>query len=361
MNDKDLILKLNEDIDSVLAGDLCSIVKNDGADCEIYPEAIKSLNLNLQKFQDNYKEYKKRKKVEEEQYKSEIGRSGHLQSVRNTKKKKRRKIIGRLSVFLSLVCIVLVFFFNVIYPRLSSVKYEKANELMSNGNYAEAYEQFNNLQYKDSAGLALTLRNDVIKNSLKNASVGDTVIFGTYSQDRDNEKHFEDLEWKVIDKKDGKLLLICNNSIEFSRYFDRARRDVTWKESKIREELNNDFYNAAFADFEKEMIQQTGISNPDNEEYGTDGGGHPTSDNVFCLSIDEAKLYFASDSERRVEPTEVAKYGTGTDGSKWWLRSPGKSNQMAAYVDSYGYINTEGYEVYKYAFVRPAIWVEIPE
>ena len=108
------------------------------------------------------------------------------------------------------------------------------------------------------------------------------------------------------------------------------------------------------------------MQNPDNPEYGTDGG-NDTTDKVFLLSIDEATRYFASDKARMAEATDYAKeqgiYVSGkNDNSWWWLRSLGRNNSDAAYVDIGGSVRNYGsYANDGESGVRPAMWVNIGE
>lgn len=65
----------------------------------------------------------------------------------------------------------------------------------------------------------------------------------------------------------------------------------------MRQWLNNEFFKTAFKTFEKELIVETKVSNPDNAGFGTKGG-NDTRDKIFLLSLDEVNRYFASDDER---------------------------------------------------------------
>ena len=100
-------------------------------------------------------------------------------------------------------------------------------------------------------------------------------------------------------------------------------------------------------------------------------------DKIFLFSIDEANEYFDSDEERMCGTTDYAKaQGVTTSDTynandkatcRWWLRSPGMYQNMAAdvivhgLVDDYGGIIGE-YGVYVddiFDAVRPALWINL--
>ena len=57
----------------------------------------------------------------------------------------------------------------------------------------------------------------------------------------------------------------------------------------MRQWLNNDFYNTAFNESDRKLIETTTLSNPDNPFGGK--GGNNTDDKVFCLSMEEVYSY----------------------------------------------------------------------
>lgn len=203
------------------------------------------------------------------------------------------------------------------------------------------------------------------------ASIGDYVTFGTYEQDNDKTNGAEAIEWQVLDKKDGKVLLLSKYALDCKKYHEE-RGTVTWETCTLRSWLNEDFYKTAFTSAEQKYIAETYVMNEDNPDYGTDGGNN-TYDNVFLLSIDEVTTYFdedpdAYDPARRAKVTEYAKvqggwysesdnyYGNGW----WWLRSPGIDSSLAAGVYDSGYVDRFGFGVDDIiGVVRPALWVEV--
>ena len=53
---------------------------------------------------------------------------------------------------------------------------------------------------------------------LPNVSVGDYVIFGTYEQDYNTENGPEPIEWLVLDKKEGKALVLSKYCLDLVAY-----------------------------------------------------------------------------------------------------------------------------------------------
>lgn len=204
-------------------------------------------------------------------------------------------------------------------------------------------------------------------------AVGEYIKFGQYEQDNDESNGKEDIEWLVLDKQDGKILVLSKYALDCKPYHEE-RKDITWEKCTLRTWLNNDFVNTAFSEDEKSNIATVKIVNNDNQYFNTNGG-NDTQDKVFLLSIDEVKKYFSSGEERICGTTDYAKaQGTHTHlyytasgklTCVWWLRSPGEDQQKAAGVDFHGYIRAigdylggSGICVYgdEYA-VRPALWI----
>ncbi len=200
--------------------------------------------------------------------------------------------------------------------------------------------------------------------SIKSAKVGNSVTFGSYTFD-ENDTITKDITWYVLEEKDGKLLLLCEqilNAIPFNKEW----KDTSWRNSDIHEWLNDEFYKQAFSDTEKQSIQSTTVKTEKNETYGTSGGADAT-DKVFLLSIEEAKKYFADNTKRRAKVTDYASLKGAYVGSEvsnfgygnWWLRSMGQNAMSASFVSSYGNIDSTGKNTTDSSIgIRPAIWIK---
>ena len=161
--------------------------------------------------------------------------------------------------------------------------------------------------------------------------VGDEIEFGSYKS--------EPIEWIVLDKTDGRMLVICNDAL--FDYDDRVQyddwpRDVTWASCNLRKHLNSDeFLDSIFTESEQKTIIETELSTADNPYYGT-SGGKDTDDKLFLPSAYDVVKYFKT--------TKDARCNWITEGGKcaYWLRTPGKTASQVAYVAADGSIDFEG-------------------
>mgnify|MGYP001036542408 CR=1 FL=1 len=244
---------------------------------------------------------------------------------------------------------------------IAASKYDRAMERIDAQDYETAYMLLDDLDYKDSKEKQENIKPQYYREILMKANVGDTVSFGSYEQDNDISNGKEDVEWLVLEVKDGKVLLISKYALDCQQY-NTSYTKVTWETCTLRKWLNNGFVNAAFSDNEKAMISTVTVSADKNPEYSTNPGS-ATTDKVFLLSINEAEKYFSSDEARKCAPTAYAKaQGAYTSNGTcwWWLRSPGDDQLGAALVDSVGdvyyngnYVNIDG------DCVRPALWINL--
>ena len=229
-------------------------------------------------------------------------------------------------------------------------------------------------------------------------SDGNHVVFGHYEQDGTLNNGTEPIEWDVISEKDGKVLLISSYVLD-SQPYNIERENVTWETCSLRKWLNNEFYNSAFAGAEQEIILTASLINAGNTYYGTQGG-NDTRDKIFCLSADELSEYYANAGVYNgdgiyaqcsyspsyiIQPTQYAIdqglwhtvieddryhrnsifYGyytddmLGIDGSYWWLRTPGSTNENACFVqfDGSAGMGSEFNVDAGNVGVRPAMWI----
>ena len=210
------------------------------------------------------------------------------------------------------------------------------------------------------------------------SETGNVLTFGNYMNTSDGNKNA--IEWIVLDddKANKKKLLISKYIIDCKCY-NEIRDKVTWETCTLRKWLNNDFYNTAFNNDEKNKIVATTLNQMNNPNNDKSKGGNATNDKVFLLSIDEIRKYFnqqglTPDNQKLAAvPTDYAKskdnngekLWVNNDNTVWhngygyfWLRSPGAYQRDAAGVDSNGGLDIDGrYVDVKVIGVRPAIWV----
>ena len=276
-------------------------------------------------------------------------------AVEKAKKKAKKVFIAIASV--ACVCAVfLILLKTVIIPQY---KLNKATQLIDSGDYKAAYMLLDGLSYRDSAEKLKSAK----QAQIKNAKVGDIVYFGTYEQDNDTTNGKENIEWLVLAKENNRVLVISDKALDCRAYQANSLSYATWEKCSLREWLNNDFFNTAFSDDEKAVIPTVTVSADKNPTYNTDPG-NATQDQVFLLSIVEAKKYFSSDSARQCSPTDYAvangAYKSNDNICWWWLRSSGCNQDYAAFVYSNGNIFEDGYYILNsHRAVRPAMWISI--
>lgn len=198
---------------------------------------------------------------------------------------------------------------------------------------------------------------------------GSRVFFGYYEQDNNPLNGREPILWRVLEVGEDSLLLLSEYGLICKNYHD-IFENVTWETSTLRAWLNGAFLDAAFTNKERNAIEKTLVSNPDNEIYKTEGG-NDTTDKVFLLSYDEAQnneYGFQSgvsnkSKSRQMRLTEYALqdgYINKDNGNTcWWLRSPGITPQYAAYVFTVGSITDSYFVGRRNDAARPVIRVKL--
>jgi cold shock CspA family protein len=167
--------------------------------------------------------------------------------------------------------------------------------------------------------------------------------------------NFGGFEWRVLDVKDGWLLLLTEKIVVSNQpYNERFRLEVTWETCSLRNFLNANFPYRIRDEQERAKIGSAAVTTKNNARYGTNGG-NTTNDRVFLLSIEEV-IYYLGDGDKN--PARIAVDSNGAMKS-WWLRTPGKTNREAVFVEEDGTINYLGTDVNStfVTGVRPAIWI----
>lgn len=171
----------------------------------------------------------------------------------------------------------------------------------------------------------------------------------------------EPIQWRVLSVKNGELYVLSKEVLDCQTY-NEENVSVTWESSSLRAWLNNVFYNRAFGEAEKAVINTTLLTNEDNLLYGIDGGSD-TEDKVFLPSYSDAcsvAYGFVKNSDRDSQVTQFASHMQARK-VYWWLRTPGKVDSNACYVYN-GTVKPDGYYVsYDTIGVRPAMKLDLSE
>ena len=218
---------------------------------------------------------------------------------------------------------------------------------------------------------------------LSSAQVGDLITIGRYEQDNDLDNGPEAIQWRVLDKKDGKLLVISDKSLYESSFAYLGWQPVpqNWESSCARGWLNNYFMQTAFTPAEQARVVLTNVHTEPTEGSPIDPGPD-TQDYMFLLSGQEASAYFPTAESRRTKTTAYAlsrrsesRAHQGFDGdlgdwrtnvSFWLLRSPARKPNWvygAAYIYDYTTPYGEPGDVWYHdgrdtGDIRPAMWIE---
>lgn len=240
---------------------------------------------------------------------------------------------------------------------ITEVKYENAIELYNNAQYDQAIRLFKEIgDYKES-------NNYVSRATIICADIGDSFYWGKYEQDNDTSNGKEAIEWVVLDKQNGELLVISKyilDGIQYSKadnYSDVSWSDISWENSFAREWLNTEFIDNAFDDNEIELIITTSVE-PDEDiaESVTLSKGNSTDDKIFLLGLSEYNNYCRS---KDIAKEIRTKYSNAFDVHCVWIRYRnwaewGRAGNVMLGMVSYKLAN-------EYSGVRPAMWIKIPE
>ena len=181
-------------------------------------------------------------------------------------------------------------------------------------------------------------------------SIGQTVDLGTYSEDLSTYMGTSvagrPIRWVVVDKEDGRALLVTQQCID-EMAFDTRGDATDFKSSSLYAYLNGAFRDYAFSDAER------GLIDGDVTVLG--------SFMVFDRAPSEDFLYATSvkggNENEEWWTSTVEEYS----GSSYYSDSYYDGQPLVNYVDSWGDIESgdDGYEQDEVLGVCPAIWVKL--
>ena len=229
------------------------------------------------------------------------------------------------------------------------------------------------------------------ENDDRGPEAGDHVFLGHYEQDNDLKNGPEPIEWRILEVKGDKILLLSEYILD-AQPFNEEIASNQWGSSSLRQWLNTVFLKTAFTEEELNAIQLTKVDNSAKQTHYLTSGESNTEDHIFLLSDDEVINYFSSPNLVYCMATEFAKpkiesvhistsfngftsKGTFTETetyenekyAPWWLRSPSLSWDQA--VGAYYKDTISTHNWYKKALhgwyydyrssigIRPAMWV----
>ena len=228
-------------------------------------------------------------------------------------------------------------------------------------------------------------------SNIKDYDNFDTIKLGQYPQTDITGKNKEDVEWLVLKKENGRMLLISKYILDCNLYnFISSIEIGSWKKSTIREWLHNYLYYEMFSKEEQEHIIEVENKNQKAIDFREFFDDETTLDKIFFPSIQELQEIFQSELQEEcwlygegwqlcAKPTNFAKQerkvvntnehklelvtfdqGLIKGTSPYWLRDVvlerGFYTAYVAYNGSISY--TSGLPRMECCGVRPCIWIK---
>ncbi len=197
--------------------------------------------------------------------------------------------------------------------------------------------------------------------SYEDVHIGDTITFGRFEQDNIAEDGLEPITWQVLDKEDGKVLIITDKVLEMMPFFA-----INWKHSSIGGYLNSSFINDFTAE-EKDMLVKILVMPDAHPDMPETEQGSEIDNKLFLLSINEVDKYFPNAEDRVCHATRFVIEYEGlkaeSDGRcDWWLRTAYDSwsnGALISNVDPNGFINVSSHRAR--LGLRPACWIQLEQ
>lgn len=216
------------------------------------------------------------------------------------------------------------------------------------------------------------------KDYMLKLTKGCKICFGRYEQWKTGAT--EPIEWSLLGMDEKGALLLSEYCLEARSFHSEDKTDdlawMGWKDSNIREWLNNDFYNEAFSASERALIEIR------SHETKARVKGEPpitTNDKAFLLGCDDLHLYmgrFFEDTtaterckelryriyiDRRTRMYNIGGTAKELDGCVWWLRdfSFGADSSIMFCWQNGKPEYTRGYCPNTICGIRPAIWLSL--
>lgn len=275
-------------------------------------------------------------------------------------RRKRRAIV----VGVALLALVLALLW--IHSLRMGAAYREALRLEEAGEHEGAYDAYSHLGgYADSAERLRAMIEADPALPYRSAKKGELIEFGAFEQDGDAANGPEPIRWIVLDRIDGRLLLLSRDSLDAAPYHRVPFEPVTWEHSDLRRWMNSDFLATAFNEKEVCLVPTVEIPNTPQSATGT-AAGPATRDRVFALSETEASIYISDAVERASLGSAALSAAVVADDlpaneegyADWWLRSPGTYDFTAQYVDREGVRHGSGAAADATYGVRPALWLD---
>ncbi|MCR5307927.1 MAG: DUF6273 domain-containing protein [bacterium] len=198
---------------------------------------------------------------------------------------------------------------------------------------------------------------------------------------------YEAVEWFILYEENNEALVISNLILDAQDYYPSESQYEfdhnngkgyanNYELSNIRKWLNDNFYNCAFGDLQKELIKNITVDNSGTSSNVSENpyASNDTDDNVFLLSVSEFDTYFTGDMKQSAKavgtdyaksqglyrfPWDGEEYAEYKDKSSWRLRTPIANEAFRAEaISSFGYYEN-GYADSANVGIRPSIVIKL--
>ena len=207
------------------------------------------------------------------------------------------------------------------------------------------------------------------------------VSFGRYEQDGNLENGPEPIEWIVLGVEDNKALLLSKYILAY-RPMHSIREEYDWRDTELREWLEEEFFAKAFTMSEKRKMLRIELSSKDLHNRSislSDNSFSSMSENPFLYKLLGAKDYQAPEGilnfvicpdQSEIEKMKKFKATTSipalkNDCKSYWLRNWSSRTMYESPVTYYRCISSSGKEdsirAETYNGVRPEIMIKIDE
>lgn len=149
--------------------------------------------------------------------------------------------------------------------------------------------------------------------------------------------------WQVVYVDHAHALLISHLLLDIRTFHVAYSNPTAYKDSSIREYINNNFLIYNFKRDFLPLIEKTSV---------THDNGEVTFDRMFLLSKDEAESYFKSNENR----IAIDKFRYS---EPWWLRSQEDDLLYAHFVNKEGAISKYPGNIMFHFGLRPAFWLKL--
>ena len=195
-------------------------------------------------------------------------------------------------------------------------------------------------QYANGARINMTNRTRINKNSIIDSE--ENIFFGRYEQDGDLTNGEEDIEWNIIARDNGKVLLLSKYIIESEIISNNLHLPI-YDDSVVRTKLIGEYYDKFFSNEEKAIIESSVLNNFDCplKRHGKNKT-YKSIDKLFLLSIEEIRKYFGNTAEAIDKlKSKATYYVTNVKNVRrrindvdidncFWLRSPGSNKEFGS-------------------------------